>query len=255
MALLIWLKIIITYLYPLVFLLSLAFNFICLIIFSRKSFENTVFKVYFRCYVLFQTFNLIMPINKMLEFNFDVYFSQISNLTCKFRYYYGNVNYSTCSWLLVVVSLDRFLSISYPHKFIYRQKTYFQIIVCFFVIGLNACFYTSSFFYYLQMINETNNQTIKYKCIPNGIWIEIMKLLEQFIIPFILMILFTLLTAKNLYRSRKINSSFSNNKSTKSNCMDRKFTITSIIINILFLLFNLPYFLLFMINKLYLNNL
>jgi hypothetical protein len=76
-------------------------------------------------------------------------------------------------------------------------------------------------------------------------------LLQQFIIPFILMIFFTFLTAKNLYRSRKINSTLSSNssKSNKTINIDRKFTITSVIINILFLLFNLPYFLLFMINK------
>ena len=162
MALLVWLKIIIVYLYPLVVMLNMASNFVSFVIFSRKRFENTVFVIYIRCFVLFQTLNLIiMPINKLLEFNFDVYFSQISNLACKFRYYYGNVNYSICSWLLVVVSFDRYLSISYPKRFIYRQKRFFQIIVCFVTIGFNACFYTSSFFYYLkETLNETNNQTV-----------------------------------------------------------------------------------------------
>ncbi len=115
-------KMAIVYLFPAIALISLIANLISFYMFSRKRFQNTVFSIYFRVYLVFQCLNLVMPINKMFELNFGIHFSRLSNFACKLRYYYGNVNYSICSWLMVVVSLDRFLSISYP-KNLHGEKS------------------------------------------------------------------------------------------------------------------------------------
>ncbi len=243
------LKTIISFSFPAIVLISLIANSLSFYIFSRKSFQNTVFSIYFRFYLVFQTLNLIMPINKMFELNLDSHFSRISDFTCKIRYYYLNLNYSNCSWLLVVVSLDRYMSISYPAKFMIRKKSMFQILTCCLVILFNACFFTSSLFYHLKETNQTNQTAFKIniECVSPGIWFDFKKILQQILIPFIFMILFSLLTVKNIYRSRKITSS--STSKTINNNNDRKFTFTSIVVNILFLIFNFPYYFILMIQQ------
>jgi hypothetical protein len=201
-----------------------------------------------------------MPVDKILEFNFGLYFNRISNLTCKLRHFYASLNYSECSWLLVVVSFDRFLSISYPTRFLFRKKMTFQILTCLFTIGFNVSFYTSSWFYHLNetiTTSQPNNQTkFIIECKSSGFWFDIKKMLHQILIPFFIMTTLSLLTISKLYRSRKIqpfksnnHNNSNNNSSSKTIGNDRKFTITSIAISLLFLLFNFPYFLFYMINQ------
>jgi hypothetical protein len=255
MSPLIWLKTIIVYSYPVIALIGLTANCLSFLIFSRKIFKNTVFIIYFRFYVVFQIINLVMPINKMLELNLDIFLSRISSFACKLRYFYGNLNYSICSWLLVAISLDRYLSISYPSKFALRKKPLFQVSLCCFVIGLSIFFNISYWFYYSEESswkNQTNqtNQTKRIdKCVSHSILIDLVKFVQQYLCPFLFMSSFTFLTAKNLYQSRrKVNSKITNS-SSKTMSNDRKFTIISVFINVLFLLFNLPYYLLYMIDK------
>ena len=237
-------KTIIVYSFPLITLTGLVTNSLSFYIFSRTKFQNTIFSTYFRFYLLFQTLNLILPINKMFELNFDMFFSRISKLSCCFRFFYPNFNFSNSAWLLAVISIDRYLSISFSKKFSFRKKTNFQIITCCFIFAYNACFFTSSWFYYLKeyrlSINQTNNQTKPiYKCVPSGIEVDIMEMFQQIFAPFLLMILFTSLTIENVLRSRH---QINNVSSIRKINIDRKFIISSITINLLFLLFNSPYF-------------
>ena len=202
MSALIWLKSIIAYTYPAVSLFGLITNSISFVIFSRKRFQNTIFSTYFRLYLLFQTLNLILlPINKMLELNNNVYFSKISNFTCKLRFFYPNFNLANAAWLLIIISIDRYLSISHPTKFLFKKKYSFHSFVCSSIILFHIFYYVPNWFYYLKedykiMNNQTmiNLTSIKsYKCVSAGVWVEIMGLLQQIMIPFILMGLFTVL--------------------------------------------------------------
>ena len=121
-------KAIIVYSFPIITLIGLITNTITLAIFSRKRFQNTIFSTYFRFFIAFQSLNLILPINKILEFNFNIYFSRISNFTCKLRNFYGYFNLTCSAWLLVAISLDRYLCIAYPSRFLFRKKLLFQIL-------------------------------------------------------------------------------------------------------------------------------
>ena len=259
---LIMIKTIIVYSYSAISLIGLITNSISFYIFSRKRFRNTIFSTYFRFYLVFQTLNLIYPINKIFEFNYAAYFSNISNFTCWFRFYFGYVNFAIVSWFLAVISVDRYLSICYSSKYLLRKKLSFQLLISLFLIIFNICYYVPFCFHYLKetTINSTNSTTkvSVFKCVSPGIWIDIMDLFQQILIPFFFMILFTFLTAKNVFRSRKINNFSTNSSTSKTISNDRKFAISSITLNILFLLFNLPHILLKIINQmssyLYLNH-
>jgi hypothetical protein len=96
-------------------------------------------------------------------------------------------------------------------------------------------------------VNLTVNETmIKYKCENAGIWVDFMDLLQSTLIPFVLMIIFTSLTIKHVFDSRKllsINRSVAlNSKDNKSKKSSKrfKFAVTTIMNVILFLFMNLP---------------
>jgi hypothetical protein len=247
MSVLILLRTIIVYSFPVITLIGLITNFISFVIFSRKRFNNTIFSTYFRFSLIFETFNLILPINKMFESNFGMYFSLISNFCCTFRKFYAYSNYSIAAWLLAVISLDRYLSISYPAKFLYRKKFIFQKLTCCFIIGYNYCFYIPYWFFTIKEIktNRTNQTLITYKCLPPGLWTELLNLVQECLIPFSLMFLFTVLTIRTVFKSRKALSS--NNSTSTVKLRDIKFAISSIAISILFLSLSTPYFILLLI--------
>ena len=91
MSALILIRTIIAYSYPLITVIGLITNSITFVIFSRKKFKNTIFSTYFCFLLVFQTLNLITPLNKLLEWNFDFYFSRLSNFTCKLRFWFAYI--------------------------------------------------------------------------------------------------------------------------------------------------------------------
>jgi hypothetical protein len=152
MSTLILLRIVIVYTFPVISFIGFITNIISFVIFSRKRFENTIFSTYFRFYLVFEIINPIFPINKMFELNFEIYFGLISDFCCKLRRFFSNYNTSNTPWFLVIISLDRFLSIAYPTRFLLRKKPIFQILISFFIIGINFGLYTpfwssSTFFF------------------------------------------------------------------------------------------------------------
>ena len=230
------LKTILVYLYPIPILIGLVTNSLTFIIFSRQRFQNTIFSTYFRFYLAIETLSIFFPITKILELNFDIKLGEISKFTCKLRLFISYVNFPIASWILVSISLDRYLSIVFPTKFLYRKKPIFQLIISLFIIGFNVCLYTPiwiDFSQITQSINETNKSDMfAIKCSTDHKWINLIDLFYSTVIPFLFMICFTLLTIKKVYDSRRSTSNY--------NKKDLKFAILTIMNNILFLILNLP---------------
>ena len=240
-------KTIIVYSFPLIALIGLITNSISFVIFSRKRFQNTMFSTYFRFYLAYETVNLILPINKMFELNLGLYFSTISNFFCKLRQFFGYSGYAVSIWFLMIISLDRFLSISFPNKFLFRKKNQFQILTSCFIIGFNYCLYIPIWFYYLDETkkNQTNQTITIYTCRSPGFWAELMNLFQGCLIPLSLVFLFTLLTIRSVFNSRKQSSIINSSTTVKSR--DIKFAISSITINIIYLTISFPFYLLLLI--------
>ena len=162
----------------------------------------------------------------MFELNLEMYFSLISNFFCKLRKYFAYSDHAITGWLMVIISFDRYLSISYPTRFLFRKKKLFQIMSSFFVIGFNYCLYIPYWCFYIKEIvtNKSLNQTkmITYKCVSPGIWAELLNLFQECLIPFSLMFLFTILTIRTVSNSR----SASSNNSRIVKQKDFKFMIT-----------------------------
>ena len=245
-------KTIIVYSFPLITLIGLTTNLISFVIFSRKTFENTIFSTYFRFLLLFQTLNLFVPIDKMIELNFSLSFSQISNFTCKLRFVFAYFNYSNAAWFLAIISIDRYLSISFSNRFNFMKRSSVRLFISFFAIGFNSLYYSPTWLFYLKktQLNLSANETvIRYICKNPGIWFDFMDLFQSVLIPFFIMILFSSFTIKKVFNSRKLiamnRSILANSKENKSNknksSKDVKFSVITIINVISFLLMNLPF--------------
>jgi hypothetical protein len=236
-------KTIIVYIYPVLSLIGLTTNTLSFIIFSRKRFKNTIFATYFRFLIIFDIFSLtFLPINRLFELNFNIFLKDLNNEFCKIRYYAFYVLYPISGWILTVVSLDRCLKVTFiSNKFLTQiSKSSFQIVMCLVVLTFNIVYYVPNLFFYIKIQNSTIglsiNQTniLTKKCTNPGIPAMWLDVANYFFTPFLLMVLFNSLTIISLIKSRyRLNDKSISKK-------DLRFVITTIFLNLFFLVENFP---------------
>ena len=245
---------VVTYTYLVISFIGFVSNILLLIIFSRKKFQNTVFSSYFRFITIFNLISMIMPVNKFFEFNLNIYFKDINDSLCKFRMLTFYVLFPIYCWGLVIISIDRYLSIAFPNKFIFKKKLSFQIQVCCFILIFNIIYYVPLLFSHVketENFNKETNKTITIKtCVNNIYQKDLFNALNTTVIPFLIMFLFTLLTLVKLFQSRQ--KQVNNDSQKRTRVKDIRFAITSIALNFIFLFLNLPYGI-FSIVNLYIN--
>jgi hypothetical protein len=241
---------IILFIYPLISLVGVSTNILSIVIFSRKRFKKTVFATYFRFLTIIDTFVVLLPINKFFELYFNFYIENQSEFLCKLRFFLPYSIKPNSQWIIVAISLDRFISISRPGKFLFRKKTNFQLFSCSFIFLFNLIYYSIGLTPYL-IVNITydniSNTTIdSNKCIFNSptlmLW---MDFINSAILPFVSMTILTILTLKTIMASRRRSAStiviFKKNAKQNSKLRDVKFTRISVSLNVMFLLFNVPF--------------
>ena len=153
-----------------------------------------------------------------------------SIIYCKLINYISFVLPSFNSWMLVIVSIDRFFSIAKPTRYSWRKKTSIQITFSIVLIKICCIVYAPAIFNTKMKSNNYTNQTCDYQ--PVMLWFNTSYLI---IAPFILMMIFTIFTLISLFNSRRKNRSSSTIKSK-----DIKFAITSLSLNLLFFIFGFP---------------
>ena len=236
-------KNIILYIYPIVILVGVFGNILAFIIFSRKNFKNTIFRVYFRVLVINDIYTLsYLATSNFLDGIYEIVLINGSDLLCKLKYISIYAIPANSSWILVVISLDRSISIIKPKKFSFKNNYLFQICVCVFITLFNLVYYFQLYFSKIETINS-NNSTNNTKCNyydPNNT-LDWLDFFNSILIPFILMIIFTIVSLKSIFNSRKKVRNISSTKNTdKTYVKDTKFATTSIVLNLLFLTLNMP---------------
>jgi hypothetical protein len=245
---------IVLYFFPFLVIIGLSGNLATFAVFSRKRFTNTVFSTYFRALAITDSLTLSLTVTtKFFAYQFGYNVRLVSVHLCRLFIYIAYAVPTTSGWILVVISLDRWLSIVLPSKFLIRKRKSFQLLTIFSIIIFNFVLYCQLFFSNIQNINtfdNTTNITINRSvCIPTGgdliNWID---LFNSTLVPFFLMIVFTILILKSIFESRKrlkINHlksapNSSAKKTNKNQNRDAKFAITSITLNVMFLITNVP---------------
>ena len=232
-------ELIASYIHVAVCLFGLIGDVFALIIYSRSIYSNTIFSTYFRILCIFDLLSLISKAEYFLKQYqiFDI--RVVSNIACKIDFYFLYVLPSISAWMLVIISLDRFVSIFKPFKFLYRKKPKFQLMVCLFLIIINTILFIPILVLTNIDYSFENNETsgANMTCImAEELVIDWIYVILCTFIPFIIMLISTILTLKILFQSRK--NQATNNSLKKK---DVKFAFTSILLNILFFILTFPF--------------
>ena len=113
---------------------------------------------------------------------------------------------SASVWILVIISIDRLLSILRPTRFLFRKRTSYQYLACSLAILFSFLFYFPLFFTTIK--DELNyNKTINIfhlinQCSNIENTMDILDLFNSAIVPFLFMMISTFMMLKFIFKSR-----------------------------------------------------
>ncbi len=183
----------------------------------------------------------ILSVNLFLQEK-NIVLESISDLSCKLTTFLTFAFEAISSWLLVALSMDRFISIRFKHP-IFIKKIHFQYLIIFLIIIYNLALYSPKALLNENIMYDINNQS-NFVCQSNNSKIRTLLIVIDFLnstlIPFLMMLLFSILLIYIILKSR-IKIIRMTNQSNKNRLRkDIKFAITSVILNLFFFIFNLP---------------
>ncbi|UJR09085.1 hypothetical protein I4U23_013333 [Adineta vaga] len=104
--------------YSVIFLLGFPGNTASFLTFSRVTLRKVSTGCLFVVLAVFDTLYLLMCIFDYLEFGFSVPFSNLVSYSefCRFRYFVMSISQFASAWILVLVSVDRWVRTRFPFK-------------------------------------------------------------------------------------------------------------------------------------------
>jgi hypothetical protein len=242
---------VIYYFYLVVVIVGTVANVLAFIVFSRKRFQNTVFSTYFRVLLIIDTIGLVyLTLGKFLNFEFNINLRNLHIVLCKLTMPIAYSIPPISAYITVMISFDRWLTIAKPTVLLIRKNKIFQVLICVAIIVINFLYNGQLFFSYFEN-DSSSNSSSKYCLVVDYEALSTMDLINSTILPFFLMLLFTLLTIKAVFQASKVIRqsiarpvSVNSNTSTRNNSLKRrdiKFAITSISLNVIFLILNAPF--------------
>ena len=170
-------------------------------------------------------------------FNYDP--TIISSIGCKIYQFYNYGMDAISPWILVYISIEKYISIAFPTKRFLLKKTRSQIIFFILLCVFNIIYHINLPFSF-DLIS-VNNQTVCYFINEESQTIvSYMDLVNFFLFPFILMIFSSNMLIFIIFKSRNRVNHNNSEKENKRLKQDIKFSITSLSMNLLFLILNLP---------------
>ena len=224
-----------------IFVLGVIGNLICFLIYSRKKFAKISASFYFKSIAINNCLILLSRLIYFIEVAFGFFIRNSFNLSCIIINYFLYITISISAWIMVFVLFDRFISLKFIKKFEFRNSQTFKwfILISIYLICL---------FYYIPVIlysyidyNYLNlNVTICDIYQEQSNLVAKLDLFFSTLIPFTLMIVFTIFVSFILYQSSKRFNSLISATDKKRRNKDFQFGLTTLFLNIIFLLNNLP---------------
>ena len=238
------------YFAPAIIILGLFGNLFGLIVISKKKLVKIGPQIVYITLFIFDWINfiLIFQLYAAYEFNIDV--TLFSSLYCK-TYFYINFVFAPISPMLnVYISIERYISIAYLAKKDFLRQKKIQLIYIITIALFNIILYVPIGINYDLVIVE--NQTV---CTyVDTFWQETygyIDLTNRVIIPFVLMIIFSILIIYTIFTSRSRMAS--NTRANRTFRKDVKFSLICITLNTSYIVFSLPISIIFFIQNFWLN--
>ena len=205
-------------------------NSITIMIVARPEMRNiSMFR-----YLLASMVNDCLVLMTMWLFNFPEIFINDS-ISCKWNTYLEYLNFNYSGWIVVVSLADRFITVKYPNKFLFRNQFKFQalvlLLIFFILVMLNIPFY--AFYDYYSSSNKTICRTNERE---TEFYVQLSSALIGVIMPFFLMIIFSFLIGRCLLKKSR---NIQNRKDFKKEIRLIKLMLS---ISAFFLICNLPFF-------------
>lgn len=211
-------------------------NLLMLVVFYQGNLRKLSFSTFIRClaffcachnsYYLFDYYNLV-------TFYADQY-----EIMCRLKVFFHLFTQPVCAWFEVLASLDRFLTIVFPLKFRLASKPFRRLCLAAFVILFNTACYSN---YLLQNQIKFDNQATKCP-IVNRYKLVMIDFVNGAAVPFTLMIVLSVATFVGVRKAhQRVRSSSKEDRARRTRIRDNRFGATMIVLNIVFVLFNLPH--------------
>jgi hypothetical protein len=225
-------------------------NAITFIVFSKKAFSNISLSVYGRALVLVDMHILIALVRDLCSVFLELDIMVLSLGVCKTLLYINLSLTSVSGWLTVAFSLDKFISMTRCKrlKFALKRCNQYRIAVIIVVSHFVAYFTVVHQFVltYTQIAPNVTMATCNIFTMPNKDLLFVMFVLDSLFGPFVLMMLATFVITHKLVSSRKKLEFTANRIWRERRLRDRKFAVTSIVMNVVFILLQgsviLPHF-------------
>ena len=208
-------------------------SLIIFILTKRNFREVSLFR-----YLILSTISDIISIILMWQSYYD---SIIRNnfVICKIYRFFAYIPYQFSTWMICVSSVDRFLSVKYPYRFKIRSELRFQIfIVSIVLIGLISV--NLPYGFYNSINNNKNMSLCSYddESVKIGFYLDILNGLTTVVVPFIIMVISTILIAHQLIKQKK-----RVDKNRKEFDREMKFAKVALSMDLWFVVCTLPFFL------------
>lgn len=223
--------------------IGLIGHVLTLIVLSRKTFRNTSMSVYCRALAVTDCFTLVYLVFTILVVHFNVNLVVNSNAACKFCYYVIMSMSPMSDWLLAAFSFDNMLSVLNVQTLAFLNRPKSRLIIVAVIVVFNACLYVSIPLS-LDIVTFTVNNVTSVKCdlfyLNSGKALLYTYVVESSFLPFVIMIVTTVVIVKCLRDSRhRLHKSLSQRTNARK-VRELKYALSAIVFNVLFIIFKTP---------------
>ena len=225
-------------------------NIISFIVFSRKTFRNNSISTYCQALSILDCLIIIEIINSTYSLiNDTAYFQDWNDSTCKIFYYLSMQVTAIPGWILVAFSVDKMLNMRTSTPNIIRSKIFQWSVVAAIVI-FHLLLY-SELLISLKVEPIVFMPSVKICNFPFLTYFYpflYAELVETCLIPFLVMIVTSIVTIRLLLRSGGlVEKSGVRNKKRRSR--DIKFAISSLAFNAFFIAFKTPFLVAYIVTR------
>lgn len=240
---------------PTILVIGFLGNLMGILVMSRKKLVKIGPRNIYRYLFLTDSVYLIMILEPYFETEFNWDFCIQSNFTCKAYSYVSYLLQIVSPMLLVYISVEKLVSIKNAKRKNILRSTNVQLVYFLLVSLFSLLYYLPVAFLYdiatysVILTNSTGNTTINTSTtvtmcsfidLRSQTIVSIMDLVNRVLLPFILMSLFTFLLVLTVFKSRKRSLANYTSRQNKTFLRDIRLLITSILLNIIYLVFHLP---------------
>lgn len=237
---------------PAVLIIGVIGNSFGLTVLMRKKLKNigpcNTYKYLFISDMIY----LLQLLINYLAYGYEINLQVMSSLACKLTNYFNFTFSGISPWLLVYISVEKFISIIYPTRRFFIRKKKTQLVYFIILLTINFVYYIPiSFFFDIISYNQSNVSSLvcTYNSLSSQDIATYLSLLNRTVIPFSLMMLFSFLLIYSIFKSRnRVLSTMSENKRLKR---DIRFAFSSFFLNVTFILLNAPTFLVYFVPSFY----